>query len=341
MKGNAYPQKKVRHLLPLLLIILVVFIFLSFLIGRYSIPFPVLISIMGFGDTGTTIDQARMVFFDIRIPRIAAAVLIGAALSVAGAAYQGIFKNPIVSPDILGAAAGAGFGASLAVTLGWNALGMQTLAFCFGIVAVAMAYSLGMAIGRRSGAVIVLVLTGMVVGALFSAGISIIKYVADPYDTLPAITFWLMGGLSYVISYDIYVMFVPFLFGIVPLLLMRWRLNILSLGDEEAEALGIDVHRMRMIVIICATLLSSSAVAIGGMIGWVGLVVPHLARMITGPDYQRLLPVAMVMGAVFLLLVDDIARCLFAMEIPLGVLTALAGAPFFIYLLFKGRRSFL
>lgn len=338
---SAGPKRRFP-LLALLFLLLIILVFVSILIGRYSIPPASFLALLGWGGPEQMMDeQAQIVLFQVRLSRIAAALLIGAALAIAGSAYQGIFKNPMVSPDILGASAGAGFGASLGISMAWNALGVQFIAFCCGILAVTLSYSLSMVIGRRFGATLILVLTGMVVGSLFSAGISIIKYVGDPYDTLPAITFWLMGGLSYVTNDDIWIMLGPFLLGAVPLLLMRWRLNVLSLGDEEAEALGVATARMRRIVIVCATLLSSSAVAVGGMIGWVGLIIPHLARMIAGPDYQRLLPVAMLLGAIFLLLVDNVARCLFAMEIPLGVLTAMVGAPFFIGLLYNGRKSFL
>ncbi len=336
-KGSRIP------ILSLFFLLLVMVVLVSILIGRYSISLSSFLSLLHIGGGQEAIDeQAQIVLLQVRLSRIAAAVMIGATLAVAGSAYQGIFKNPMVSPDILGASAGAGFGAALAIFLGWNALGVQLSAFGFGIVAVLLAYLMSIAIGRKTGgATLILVLTGIVVGALFTAFISIIKYVGDPYDTLPAITFWLMGGLSYVTNYDILVMLFPFLLGGVPLLLLRWRLNILSLGDEESNALGVDTAKMRGVVILCATLLSSSAVAVGGMIGWVGLIVPHLARMVVGPDYQKLLPAAMVMGSIFLLAVDDVARCLFAMELPLGVLTAVVGAPFFLYLLFIGRRSFL
>lgn len=339
MKKSPLQKPNSRFLLPGLILLLAALVFVSLLIGRYSIPLSAFPALFGLG--GDADSQAQTVLFGVRLVRIIAAVMIGAALATAGSAYQGIFKNPMVSPDILGASAGAGFGASLAISLGFNALGVQLFAFCCGLVAVGLAYGLSMVIGRRAGGTLILVLTGMVVGALFQAGISIIKYVGDPYDTLPAITFWLMGGLSYVTGSDLLVMLVPFLLGVVPLLVTRWRLNVLSLGDEEAGALGVNTGRMRLVVILCATLLSSSAVAVGGMIGWVGLIVPHLARMAAGPDYHRLLPIAMVGGGAFLLAVDDIARCLFAMEIPLGVLTAVAGAPFFIWLLYKGRRSFV
>lgn len=288
------------------------------------------------------VEAASLVLFEARIARIAAAVLIGAALSAAGASYQGIFRNPMVSPDILGAATGASFGAALAILFGASALMIQVSAFCFGLAAVAAAYFASSVLTRQSGgATLTLVLTGMVVSALFSAFISIVKFVGDPYDTLPTITFWLMGGLTYVTKGDLFIMLIPFAAGMIPLLLLRWRLNILSFDDEEASSLGVDTKKTRAVIILCATLMSSSAVAVGGMIGWVGLIVPHIARMLTGPDYSRMLPCSMLTGGLFLLIVDDIARCLFAQEIPLGVLTAIIGAPFFLYLMFRGKKSFI
>ncbi len=337
-------ERPSRHwLLPVLLVLLVLTFFISIFVGRYSISWSDMLQLLGFGQPAAgDAEQTQIVFYQVRLVRVIAALMIGAALSMAGSAYQGIFKNPMVSPDILGASSGAGFGAALAITFGLNAFWMQAFAFGFGMVAVLLAYILSLAVGRKGGGMtLILVLTGMVIGALFTALISIVKYLGDPYDTLPAITFWLMGGLSYVTETDIWVMLLPFLVGGIPLLLLRWRINVLSLGDEEADALGVNTMRLRGIIILCATLLSTSAVAIGGMIGWVGLIVPHFARMLAGPDYQRLLPAATLIGGIFLMLVDDIARGLFAMELPLGILTALIGAPFFLCLLFRGRRSFL
>ena len=316
---------------------------ISLFVGRYPISWQTFLDLIGLGNGDSSqLEQSQVIFFQVRVVRILAAVMIGAALSMAGSAYQGIFRNPMVSPDILGASSGAGFGAALAISIGINALGVQILAFLFGIAAVLFAYLLSLAIGRRGGGMtLILVLTGMVVSSLFTALISIVKLVGDPYDTLPAITFWLMGGLSYVTSYDLLVMLIPFLAGGITLLVLRWHLNVLSLGEEEANALGVNTMRLRGIVILCATLLSTSAVAIGGMIGWVGLIVPHFTRMLVGPDYHRLLPTAMLVGSIFLLLVDDVARGLFALELPLGILTAILGAPFFLCLLFRGKRGFL
>lgn len=344
MKKEKEKKKGVASVVGILLFLLMAAAVVSVLIGRYSITPEVLFEILF--RSGETVSEnaeaASLVLFEARLARICAAVLIGASLSAAGAAYQGIFRNPMVSPDILGAATGASFGAALAILLGGNALTVQISAFCFGLAAVAAAYIASSVLsGQSGGATLTLVLTGMVIAALFSAFISIIKFVGDPYDTLPTITFWLMGGLTYVTRSDLYIMLIPFAAGMIPLMLLRWRLNILSFDDEEAAALGVDTKKTRAVIILCATLMSSSAVAVGGMIGWVGLIVPHIARMIAGPDYSRMLPCSVLIGGLFLLAVDDLARCLFAQELPLGVLTAIIGAPFFLYLMFKGKKSFL
>ncbi len=320
---------------------------LSFCLGRYPIDYRLIAEYLGDCLRGGAAApdeaaQAVLTVAKVRAARILAALLIGAGLSSAGAAYQGIFRNPMVSPDILGAATGASFGAALAILLGLGAVATQIAAFCFGLIAVGVAYAVSAALaGRGSSAAMTLVLTGMVISGLFTACISIIKYIGDPYDTLPTITYIQMGGLTYVTPYDLPFMLVPFAAGLVPLFLLRWKLNILSFDDEEAASMGVDTKRTRAVVILCATLVSSSAVAVGGMIGWVGLIIPHIARMIAGPDYSRMLPCAFVTGGIFLMLVDDFARCCFAQEIPLGVLTAVIGAPFFLYLMFRGRRSFI
>lgn len=313
----------------------------SMMVGRYSISFGDMVSILS-GNYTDELESSAIVLY-ARTARVAAAVMIGAALAAAGAAYQGIFRNPVVSPDILGAATGAGFGAAFAILLGGSALAVQLSAFAFGLAAVAAAYAVSSRLtgGGGGGITITLVLTGMVISSMFSAFISIIKFVGDPYDTLPSITFWLMGGLTYITKEDVLIMLIPFAISIVPLMLLRWRLNVLSLDDEEAESLGVDTKKLRLAVIICATLMSSASVAAGGMIGWVGLIVPHIARMISGPDYTKMLPCSVLTGAIFLLIMDDLSRCLFAQEIPLGVLTAIIGAPFFLYLLFRGKKSFM
>ena len=315
---------------------------ISLTFGRYSIPLPMIVKALFARLTGVTMEGTETlskVLFDVRIPRILCALMVGGALAGSGAAYQGVFKNPMVSPDILGASAGAGFGAAFAILNGFSILGIEVTAFVCGIAAVAMTYFLSSGIGRRGNTVLILVLTGMVIQSLFSAFTSFIKYNADPNNKLPEITFWLMGGLNAGGKKQVLMMAVPFVLGMIPLFLFRWKINILSFGEEEAKALGVDTNRTRLTIIIASTLLTSAAISISGMIGWVGLIIPHLARLIVGPNYKRLLPAAILMGSSFLLIVDDIARTALNTEIPLSILTAVIGAPFFLYLLFKGRSS--
>ena len=324
---------------------LVVVFIISMLVGRYPIhpgELWALISAKISGSTGIVDEVTEMVFWELRLPRMAAAILIGAALSVSGASYQGILRNPMVAPDILGASSGASFGAALGILFECNAVMIQVMAFVGGLIAVGIAFFVSNSLnGNGRSSVLTLVLTGMVVSALFSAGISAVKYVGDPYDTLPALTFWLMGGLTYVTKNDLPMLLIPFLVGVIPLLLLRWKMNVLCFSDEEAGAMGINAKRVRGIVVLCATLLTCSSVAIGGMIGWVGLIIPHICRMLTGPDYKRLMPVTLVAGALFLVVVDDVARCICAQELPLGILTAVIGAPIFLVQLYKGGKSFL
>jgi len=332
--------------MPVLILCLAAAVILSMMAGRYAISFRELILLFQERTGGITSDaiprMTRTVFWSSRFPRILTGLMIGASLSVSGAAYQGILRNPMVAPDILGASSGASFGAAIGILFNFNASAIQIMAFFFGVGAVALAYSVSNSIksGDRGG-VLMLVLSGMVVTALFSAGISIVKYIGDPYDTLPALTFWLMGGLEYVSKSDVLTLLIPVLIGMVPLLLLRWQMNVLCFSDEEAGSMGVNARRTRLIVILSATLLTSSSVAVGGMIGWVGLLIPHICRMIVGPDYRRLMPAALVFGALFLILVDDAARCISAHEVPLGILTALIGAPFFLFLLHRSRKSFL
>lgn len=319
-------------LLPFILFII------SFILGRYPVaPGDLMKVLLGSifpleHDWPSVLDT---VVLQVRLPRIIAAMLIGASLSAAGATYQGMFKNPLVSPDILGASSGAGFGASLAIFISMPMVGIQGFSFIFGLIAVLLTYGISRRLKQES--MLALVLSGIMVGALFSAGMSLLKYMADPYDKLPSIVFWLMGSLAAVAPEDLYKVSLPIIVGVIPLFLIRWRLNVLSLGEEEAAALGIDLNRMKILVIICSTLMTSASVCIAGIIGWVGLIVPHLARMIVGPDYRILLPASILLGSSYLLLVDDLARLLAAVEIPLGTLTALIGVPFFLYLLLNKR----
>jgi iron complex transport system permease protein len=328
----------------ILSVLLLVLISLSFLLGRFGLSpgavFEGIRSILREGiHTDTDIVQAILV--NIRFPRIIAAVLVGAALATAGSSYQGIFRNPMVSPDILGASAGAGFGASFGILLGFSAAGIQLVAFIFGLIAVFLSYIISRIVGRGENVTLILVLSGMVVGSLFGAFISIIKYTADPLRQLPEITLWLMGSLATVTNGSLRPVVIPLIIGFSTLILVRWRINVLAFGDEEARALGVNTKLLRGIIIAAATLITTSVISISGQIGWIGLVVPHLTRMLVGPDYRKLLPASIMTGSIFLLLVDNIARNLFKIEIPLGILTAIIGAPFFVYLLVTGKKGWL
>ena len=320
-----------------LIILPILLFFGSFMIGRYPVsPADVLVAIVSvFVPIKTNLSPAiYTVVWDIRLPRIIAAMIVGAALSISGASFQGTFQNPLVSPDILGVSAGAGFGAAIAILLSFSTVMIQVTAFIFGLVAVSITYFFSRSF--KGDTTLMMVLGGIAVGSLFSAFISCIKYVADPDSKLPEIVYWLMGSLSTVDTSSIMMIMIPVLIGFTVLLLVRWRLNVLSMGDEEAQSLGVNTEKLRLVVILCCTLLTSAAVSISGIIGWVGLVIPHMARMIVGPDHEKLLPATISIGAMFLLLVDDVCRTATSIEIPLGILTAIIGAPFFIYLLKKG-----
>lgn len=337
-------SRSVNYIMVILLFMPAAAFLVSFTLGRYGISVTELLNVFFskiFGLEATWPAAIETVIFKVRIPRILTAMLVGSALSVSGASYQGLFKNPMVSPDILGASAGAGFGAAVGILMSFGIVGIQVSSFLFGLGAVALTFLISTIIGRGNNAVLILVLTGMVISTLFSSFISMTKYLADPYSKLPEITFWLMGGLSSVGMEDVKIIFVPILLGAVPLMLIRWKLNVLSFGEEEAKALGIDTSRLRVIIIICSTLLTAASVSVCGMIGWVGLIIPHVARMLVGPNYKVLLPASLLIGSTFLLLVDDVARSSFPLEIPLGILTSVIGAPFFVYLLIKGKRGWI
>ncbi len=323
-----------------LVVILVAALLLSLTLGRYNMDLMAVVSLLASPVTGQEVSSADAnVFFTIRLPRVLAALLVGAALSGAGCAFQGIFKNPMVSPDLLGASAGACFGAALGILLSFGGVGIELAAFAMGIAAVAASYLLSVVIGRRMGGVLVLVLSGLVVGNLFQAFTSAVKFLADPNSQLPEITFWLMGGLSSVREGDLFGLAAAFAVGCVGLMALRWRINVMALGDDEARSLGVDVRRTRLAVIAFATLLTSASVAVAGMVGWVGLIVPHLARFLVGSDNRALLPASMLLGGTFLLLVDDVCRSIYTTEIPLSILTAILGAPLFVYLICRRRSA--
>lgn len=287
---------------------------------------------------GSAVETTEVVVWNIRLPRVLAAMLVGAALAAAGASYQVLFRNPLVSPDILGVSSGAALGAVCGIFLSLPVIAIQGFAFLGGLGAVAVVILVAQAV-RGVDQTLVLVLTGVVMGALAGAATSLLKVMADPYDQLPAITFWLLGSLANTTQADLRPVLPSVILGLVPLVLLRWRINLLSLGDDEARALGVDASRLRLLVIAAATLITASVVAIAGVVGWVGLVIPHIARMVVGPSFGVLLPVAAILGAGYMLLVDTLCRTLGTVEIPLGIMTAVLGAPFFLWLLARGRRG--
>jgi iron complex transport system permease protein len=311
----------------------------ALLVGPYPLSAGDALSILGGRLTGAGEGGAAgQVLLSIRLPRVLAALVVGGALAAAGACYQSLFRNPLVSPDILGVSAGAGLGAVLGIFLSLPVAAIQLSAFAGGLLAVAAVGLVASAVRGRD-TVLVLVLAGVVIGALAGAVTSLLKVMADPYDQLPAITFWLLGSLAAVQKGDVLAVMPAVLVGLVPIVLLRWRIHVLSLGDEEARSLGIEAGPLRVLVIVCATLMTASVVSIAGVIGWVGLVMPHIARMLVGPAFGILLPVATLLGAGYLLVTDTLARTLSATEIPLGILTAVIGAPFFLWLLWRGRRG--
>jgi iron complex transport system permease protein len=320
---------------------LVALVVVAFAVGRFPVSAGDLARLVWARLSGAPHDlpgAAETVVFAVRGPRIVAALVVGAALAGAGAAYQGLFRNPLVSPDILGVSAGSALGAILGIFLALDVWAIQGLAFVLGIFAVAAAYAIAAGI-RGHDPILVLVLAGVVLGALFGACVALLKYLADPYNQLPAITYWLLGSLASVTAGDVRSVLAPVLVGGVVLWLFRWRITVMSLGDEEAAALGVRPGPMRALVVVGATLMTAAVVSISGVVGWVGLLVPHFARLLVGPDFRRLLPVSVLLGAVFMLAVDTLARTVARIEIPLGVLTAFLGTPIFIWLLATTRRS--
>jgi iron complex transport system permease protein len=320
---------------------LVLLFIAAFAVGQFPVAPHDLGAVLWAKLTGTASGvppTVETVIWQIRLPRIAAAVLIGAALAAAGATYQGLFRNPLVSPDILGVAAGAGLGAALAIFMGLSVAIIQVLAFAGGLGAVLIVYLIGTAMRGRD-PILVLVLAGVAMGTLLGSAISLVKVFADPYNQLPAITFWLLGSLTSIAIPDLRAVVPAILVGLVPLYLLRWRMNLMSLGDEEARALGTETRVLRAVFIAAATLITSAAVSVSGIIGWIGLIIPHMARLLAGPEFSRLLPTAMLLGAGYLLAVDTLARTMAAIEVPIGILTAFIGAPFFLWLLATSRRG--
>ena len=310
---------------------------LSFVMGRYGVPLGQVVRILLSGVLPleqTWTDNMAIAVLNVRLPRILLACLVGCGLSAAGTGYQTVFQNPMAAPDILGASSGACFGAALAIMTGQGAVMITVFAFLASLLSVALVYLVGN--HTRGNRVVNLLLAGIMVGSLFSACTSYIKLVADPTNQLPQITYWLMGSLSGTRMGTVRFAAVCMAVGLAPLLLLRWRMNLLTLSPDEARAMGVHTDRLRLAVILSSTVLTAAAVSVSGMIGWVGLVIPHLSRRIVGSDCRRLMPMSCLFGAAFLLLVDNMARCLTATEIPIGILTAFVGAPFFIYLMVRG-----
>ena len=322
-----------------LAIVLVACTLLSFLFGRYPVPFSELcgilwnkfLSIFGAGIEPFWESSMEIAVWNVRLPRVLMSVLVGCCLAAAGATYQGVFQNPMAAPDVLGASAGAGFGAALAIYVGLSSAYITLAAFGMSLLTVVLVFWVSKhAKGER---VLGLVLAGIMVSSLFQAGTSFIKLAADPTNKLPQITYWLMGSLSGMDWEDLGFVIWPMLIGLVPLFLLRWRLNVLAMGDDEARAMGVDASRLRIWLIIAATLVTAASVSVSGMIGWVGLVIPHMVRRICGSDYRWLMPGCMLGGGIFLLIVDNLSRNISTSGIPIGILTAFVGAPFFLWLI--------
>ena len=331
-------NKENKEIISLLLLVFlpIILFFASFLMGRYPVsPVDVVKTVLAPVFPQLTVSSTvNTIVWQIRLPRILAALLVGASLAMAGTAFQGIFKNPLVSSDLLGVSKGAGFGAALAILFSGSSIIIQIFAFIFGIISVSITYLISKA--YKAGGILILVLSGVAISAFFNSLISAIKFVADPDDKLPEIVYWLMGSLASVTIDEIIMIIIPIFIGFLILYLLRWQMNVLAMGDEEAQSLGLNPSRLRLIIIAGCTLLTSAAVSISGIIGWIGMIIPHMARMIVGPDNKILLPASLSLGASFLLLIDNISRVVISIEIPIGILTAIIGVPIFLYLLRRG-----
>lgn len=317
-----------------LFVILILLSLFSLTLGQYDLSIKQIIDFLfyklGFGEVANS-QLIQNIIVEIRFPRIVASILIGASLAISGVAFQSMFRNPLVSPGILGVLSGASFGAALGMIIFKNFILIQASSFIFGVLAVSIALFISMF--NKQNQVILLILGGVVSSAFFSSLLSITKYIADPYNQLPAIVYWLMGSLALIDKGTIYIVTIPILLGIFLMIFLSKYLNILSLGDEEARSLGINVKLVRFTIIITATFISAFTVVLAGMIGWVGLVIPHIARLLFGSNNILIVPVTALLGAIYLLIIDNISRMLFSVEIPIGILTSLIGIPFFAYAL--------
>lgn len=330
---NKLSPASVLWMLTTLLLASVLF---SILAGRFPISFADIIKAF-YGHSGN--EQITHIIYQVRLPRIFAAVQVGGALAVSGAAYQGMFKNPLVSPDLLGASSGASFGAVLGIVLSVGIAGTKLMAFAFGLLAVMLAWFIATKIGKGNNTVFLLVLGGILVSGLFQSLITLMKYTADTENKLPEITFWLMGSLNKATYQDALGMIIPFSICIVVLIICSNKINILSLGEDEAKALGVNTRLLQAIITITATILTAYSISITGTIGWIGLIVPHLVRMMVGPNFKYVIPGSLLLGAVYLLLMDDLCRSLLTIEIPLGITTSLVGIPFLVFLMSRRESS--
>lgn len=328
---------------------------ISLCLGQYSLAIKDVFNILISGPNGAAVKAAEegefsanavKVVYNIRIPRILLSIIAGAGLSVAGAAFQAVFSNPLATPDTIGVANAASFGAALAILFGMPVIIMQLVSAGFGILAVLLVFFIcSLSADKEKNTIssdfsINVILSGIVISSLFSALVSFIKYIADPLDKLPAITFWLMGSFSAATTKKL-LFCAPFIIaGIYVITLLRYKLNILSLGDEEAVSLGLRIKRVRLIIIASAALITAAVVSTCGLIGWCGLIIPHLSRLLTGSDNKRVIPLSIVLGGMFMLISDTLARCLTRAEIPVSIITAVIGAPVFIVLLIRSRRAF-
>ncbi len=328
-----------RYIIGLIIILILVALF-SLSLGQYELSISQIIDFFLYKMNIGTVDNALLmqnIIVEIRFPRIVGSILIGASLAVSGVAFQSMFKNPLVSPGILGVLSGASFGAALGMILFKEFIFIQAASLSFGILAVFIALFISMF--NKQNQLIFLILGGVISSAFFSSLLSITKYMADPYDELPAIVYWLMGSLTLIDKHTIYVISIPILLGIASIIFLSKYLNILSLGDEEARSLGVNVKLMRSIIILIATLISALTVVLAGMIGWVGLVIPHIARLLFGSNNIIIVPIAALIGGIYLLIIDDLSRTMFSIEIPIGILTSLIGIPFFAYALKNTKKG--
>lgn len=331
-------DKRRFRMLVLMIILTVVLSLVSLCLGRYSLSLEDIIKILLspiFPIERTWTDIMENVVLKVRLPRMIAALLVGAALSLSGATYQGIFKNPLVSPDLLGVSSGSCVGAALAILMGLGDVEIQLFALVFGLVAVFIATAIPKMM--RNSSSLMLVLSGVIVSGFMISTIGLLKYIADPETQLAAITYWQLGSISSVKADDVIAVFPAMFVAMIILIVIRWRINIISLGENEASLLGTNIKVIRGCAIVCSTVLTGCAVCISGTVGWVGLIIPHMCRMIVGPDNSKVMPISVFLGASFMLVVDTLARTVTAAEVPLSVITGFIGAPLFAWLLFKQR----